>query len=224
MEENWNQRAADLLMARIAALKADGISGAEIGRILGVSRATISYWENGQRSPASSPDLMRYLQRLGIGEDMNISAELVPSNVRRFQRQVAMKRLPIYDINAPSCKREEVEPSSWMEVPADFFLGDADFVIHLKDYYVMQQDIPEGSLVGVKRIDSSRLIKSGHIYLMWWEYEGLVVRYAYLDQNSKMVVCRAHNDSTDDFPPQSFPVEQAREFTIGMVVWKMAKS
>ena len=224
MEANWNQQAAELLMARIAQLKADGVSGAEIGRMLGVSRATISYWENGQRSPASSPDLMRYLQRLGIGEDMNNSAELVPSNIRRFHRQVAMKRLPVYDINAPSRNREEVEPTTWMEVPADFHLGDADFVIHLKDYYVMQQEIPEGSLVGVKRIDNSRFIKSGHIYLMWWEHEGLVVRYAYLDQKSQMVVCRAHNDSPEDFPPQSFPVEQARDFTIGRVVWKMAKS
>lgn len=220
---NWNEEAARLLMEQIRKLRAAGVSGAEIGRMLGVTRATISYWENGMRSPAASPDLVRYLEKLGMGENMSGSTEIMPLNCLQVRKHTAMKRLPVYDINAPSRNREEVQPMTYVDVPEDYFLGEADFVVCLRDYYVMQQQIPEGSFVGIRRIDKNKFIKSGHIYLMWWEHEGLVVRYVYLDQATQQVVCRAHNDSPEDFPPQRFSVEQAREFTIGKVVWQLAK-
>jgi len=63
-----NERAWKLVLARLDELIAQGMSQSEIGRLLGVHRATVSVWQadrkGGERT--SFRDMVRYIDRLQI--------------------------------------------------------------------------------------------------------------------------------------------------------------
>ena len=197
----------------------------EFAKMLGFSRiATISDYEKGKRSPDVTT--LRKIAALGnvsmdwLTHDEHENEELVSPNKGQIQHPTPIN-INVYDSLSPkslqSLQSIQTNSISHAEPVEKFFIPEK---YHSKDILAIKFEgdsmapaITNGSIVGIDK--SNKSLKSGRLYALWIEHEGLTIRRIFVYPGR--VELSADNEK---FPKTEIPSNKiSDDMIVGAVSW-----
>ena len=231
--EQVNERAWELILARVRELRAQKATLEQIGEMCGATKATVQRWFSGAEGGEKTPfvNMLRYLKGLDISLDKILGESFTaPPSINGLVvndkkgvggfSDMGLTVLGVYAVAGagPSFDASVAEPIFNIAVPAQF-VRSAISVIFVAGSS-MEPTILNNAVIGINREQTQ--IVQGDIYAVRLPYEGIVVKRIYLDHARKCFVLRSDNKKDEnEFPDILIPFEEGEgdAFIYGKVSW-----